>query len=134
MSKVSLLLFLALLVSNCSYNITDEEKLESFYTLHKPEGEFSKFNKVVVINELGGCLNCTSMFVNEIKDSTFKTNILFIVSSSGAKVDISPFIDSTKSNIIWDSNSDFDEFDILKKSGVIYLDSNSKISKKELIN
>jgi hypothetical protein len=55
-----------------------------------------------------------------------RPDVLFIISSSGAKIDISYYLGFTAENVIVDRESKFDDLGLVNSSAVIYLEK-SKI-------
>ncbi len=64
-------------------------------------------------------MNCNNSFATIMADSLDVEDILFIVSCDGCKVDISPYIEIDRENVIWDKNLDFNELEIVKTCAVI---------------
>lgn len=125
----SLLLCLMLFFFSCTVGPEDKSDLiRDFYMKAKPEGSFDNFEKVIVISEKTTCLNCTNWFATKLADSLEIPETLYVVSGTGAKIDISPYIDEEQDNLILDFNSHFDKTRILDGSGIIYLDDGKVVS------
>lgn len=128
--------FLTFIISSfvifaCSVSQSDEEKLERFVKTVDSSINLQDFTKIIIIHENDGCPTCINLFANEHIEQLTKQKTLFIISASGAKVDISSFIEHDRENVIWDSNMDFQQLGILKNSGIIHLDRSGKIIGKE---
>lgn len=118
---------LVLLIISCNnqagqtHGKNENEIIKEFYTSQTSREDFSKYRSAILINEGGSCLNCNNAFAlshaNEIEDDS----ILFIVSSCGSRIDISPYITQERSNIIWDSMSVFEELLPLETCKVVEL-------------
>lgn len=120
-------LLICLLVFSCNKK-SDLEKVQEYYYSNKPDGKFENFRKVIILNELGNCINCNNKFALQMSDSINSKEILFIVSCSGAKVDISPYLDKHQDNIIVDRQTRFDLLQITKACAIINLDTQYKIT------
>ncbi len=103
------------------------DKIKKYYEEHRPKGHFEKYKKVIVISELGKCKKCNSQFSLQSAQYLNYNDILFIVTGIGTKVDISPYIDISKEDLIWDIQSQFDNLNIVKACAIIDL-SNGKIT------
>lgn len=114
----SIAIFFLLAFSSCQ-NKSNFKKTQKFYKKHQPDGDFSKFYKIVIINELGNCINCNNKFALQMADSINNPNILFIVSATGARVDISSYINKEQDNIIWDTKLEFNTLEIAKTCAMI---------------
>jgi hypothetical protein len=120
-------LLICLLVFSCNKK-SDIEKVREYYYSNKPDGKFENFRKVIIINELGSCINCNNKFALQMSDSINNKEILFIVSCSGAKVDILPYLDKHQDNIIVDRQARFDLLQITKACAIINLGKQYKIT------
>lgn len=127
----SLLVLLLLLVIRCSDSDT-YEKVEDFYKRFKT-GNLDQYNKIIVINEDGTCLNCNNLFAKNQANNLSSDSILFIVSGQGTRVDISAYIDKNASNLILDPENKFGELSLYKGCSIIEL-KNKKIKNITPIN
>ncbi len=113
-----IIVFISIVLLGCTDNF-EKESIVKFYEEHCPSGNIYNYRKIVVINDLGGCMNCNNSFATIMADSLDVEDILFIVSCDGCKVDISPYIEIDRENVIWDKNLDFNELEIVKTCAVI---------------
>lgn len=119
-----LLIFLVASLCGCQQRqLTDKEKIEAFYHENVPEGDFGKFRKVTVINELGTCIVCNRQFAQCQYTNLDDTTNLFIISSVGQNIDIHSYLENPRSNIIWDTMRQFDQLGICDTCCVIALDT-----------
>lgn len=127
--SVLVILLICTLSFSCKQK-SDIEKIQDYYLVHKPDGKFEKYRKIIIINELGNCINCNNRFSLQMSYSINNQSILFIVSGMGSKVDISPYINILQENIIWDTKSEFDQLKITKACAIIDIDigRNTKIT------
>lgn len=116
----------------CTNESSDEEKLEQFFNSYNTEYSLKEINSIIVINEDDGCISCINLFASEHEEQLSEDRNLFIISATGAKVDISTFVFDSLKNVLWDSKMEFSRLNILPKSGTIQLDKNGKIIKKEI--
>lgn len=93
-----------------------------------PQQKFNTFNYIVIINEIGDCINCNNLFSKKIANSIEREDVLFILSGNGTKVDISDFIDKDYPNVIWDQNADFNQLNIVDKCAILELSKDSILS------
>lgn len=137
MNKLIACYILALLVS-CSNSVqgpssktekpSEYAQIKQFYSTHK-SGNFDKFQRIIVINEEGTCINCNNSFSKAMGRHIKKEEILFILSGNGTKVDMSAYVEQNQKNIILDFNNDFGKLNIVKQCAIIDIDSNHEISK-----
>lgn len=115
----SLLILLILVTGSCSKQ-TNYEKIERFYLQFK-QGDFSRFKKVIVINEEGTCLNCNNIFARNQAEKVDETTYLFIVSGQGTRVDISAYISKNAPNLIVDYTNEFSRLNLVKGCAIFEL-------------
>lgn len=102
---------------------TEYEKIAGFCRENGLD-DLSKYSTVVVINEEGNCLNCNNSFAISQAKSIEEESILFIVSGSGTRVDISPYLNRSASNVILDSKDAFRKLNLVQSCAVISLSKN----------
>lgn len=95
--------------------------IAQFYKQNVPNGDFGCFSRVVIINERGTCMNCNSLFAKRQLADLDNDSVLFIISSQGARIDISGYLDSSRNNVIWDTMYLFNRFNIVDSCTVIQL-------------
>jgi hypothetical protein len=122
MSKLGYI-WLIVLVSACSFNQTDFEKIESFYTTYK-NGSFDSYRYIVVINSKGGCLSCNNIFAKMMSKDLENEKVLFILSGQGTKVDISAYLDRKEENVLLDLEDDFSKLNIVNYCAVLEVENN----------
>ncbi|MNU95255.1 hypothetical protein D3C71_852660 [compost metagenome] len=127
MKNSHFLLFLLLLANSCSNpkHPDEYEKIEVFYQQFK-KGNLEQYNKIIVINEEGTCLNCNNIFARNQAEKINKTTNLFIVSGRGTRVDISAYISKNAPNLILDHTNEFSRLNLVKGCAIIELE-NKKI-------
>jgi len=132
MNKILLLVALFFIGSGCSNKKTDFDKIQDFIHETHPNVELKNYKKLVSINEEGDCINCNNTFSRKMGEVVENKSILFILSGNGTKVDISAFVDSEHTNVIWDYNN---EFGLLKLATActIYTVKEGKFSNKVTI-
>lgn len=122
----------------CSENQTKKapilssfEKLELY--CKSKQKTIANYKHVIVINEIGTCINCNNIFAKNQGENLNADSTLFIVSGIGNKVDLSSYIDRESSNLIFDEAAGFDSLNIVKSCAIITLSKDS-IRSIELIN
>lgn len=116
-----LILFLLLVHYSCSSPVDNSSVIRSFYETMKPNGRYSDFKQIIIINENGNCINCNNKFSREMSALLSDSTKLFIVSGTGAKVDFSYYLDINQDNLIVDSAFIFKKYDIAKSCMIIDL-------------
>ncbi len=105
-------------VISCNHNLTDYDKIGLF--LKNNNKNITNYKYLIVLNELGTCMNCNNIFSKKMGKNIDNDSLLFIVSSSGLLIDISPYLDKKeKNNIIIDSNKEFDKLNLINHSSII---------------
>tara|TARA_R110002050_G_scaffold245367_1_gene382970 strand:- start:38620 stop:39069 length:450 start_codon:yes stop_codon:yes gene_type:complete len=125
MNKIVTALAVSLLFFTCKQP-SNYEKMELL--LHN-QFEFDSLrviDHIVVINELGDCLNCNNSFSVAMSKYIESENVLFIICGTGSRVDISPYYNSTSNHVIWDRRNSFNELNMVGSSAIINL-KNQKI-------
>ena len=100
---------------------TDSAKLAYYYHQIYPNGDFGKYDKAVVIREGKRCPTCDKRFARGQEMNVNDTNTLFIVAALGILVDISPYVDIPRDNVIWDTMLLFDDINMVDSSMVFDL-------------
>lgn len=95
--------------------------VKHFYTEQTQRDDFSKYRRAIIINENGTCLNCNNAFAQAHAKNIVDDSTLFIVSSEGAKVDISPYISRQHRNVIWDTSYAFESLFTLDQCTILEL-------------
>lgn len=132
MNRLGLLLIATSLFSSCNisydssnienYNDVDTAAIiQSFYNEYAKDTNFSHFQKVILINEHGSCLNCNNLFSLEHENEVNSDSVLFIISSYGCRIDISKYITNPHDNVIWDSLCLLDELLLFEKCEILDL-------------
>ncbi len=123
---ISFIIFFCIILFGCSSS--EKEKIINFYEKHRKSGNVYNYRKIVVINDLGVCMNCNNNFAAMMSDSLDVKDILFIISCDGSKVDISSYIGIDRENVIWDKNLDFNDLKIVNNCAVIDFKDSLRIS------
>lgn len=95
--------------------------IRNFYYEHGHDTNFSSFRKVILLNELGTCMNCNNGFCLNHQDEVSDESVLFIISSYGQKIDISNYVLQQHNNVIWDSTGNLNKLLPLNKCEIINL-------------
>ncbi len=130
---IVLLLAICSVFSACKEE-TDLDKIQKYYNAQKVDGNFDNFSKIIVINEKGTCMSCNSRFAKKMAGKLNDTSILFIVSSAGAMIDISSYLNKEQDNFIWDPKKEFDKLNIMQSSGIIEIDKTTDSLKITEVN
>lgn len=121
-NSIFLLIIVSAILGSCNRKAASEaEKIKSFYYQCVPDGDFGRFSRVVIINELGTCMNCNNRFASCQYADIDNDSVLYIVSSQGARIDISKYTDSARSNVVWDTMFLFNDLGISDTCTVIHL-------------
>lgn len=131
MKNKRLIFLFVLLMSSCS-SPDIYEQIEVFYGQFKT-GSLDQYNRIIVINEDGTCLNCNNLFAKNQAGNLSGDSVLFIVSGYGTKVDISAYVDKNAPNLILDPENEFGKLNLQKGCSIINLE-NKKIKRITPIN
>ena len=118
MNKHLTILLLILLLASCKQQ-NDYQKIISL--LDEKNIQITNYKQLVAINTLGDCLNCNKTFSLEMSAYLEQDSTLFIVSTPGAKIDISPYLKKESSNIILDFRKEFNKLNIINHSSIFKL-------------
>ena len=130
MNRCVAILFLSVIVIACKPE-TEYEKMAHYFESHS-EGDLSQFEYVIVINEIGSCINCNNYFSKEMTKALKDDKVLFILSGNGTKVDMSGYIQKDHKNVIWDRPAHFDELKIVEKCAILEIKDKQIIEKTEI--
>lgn len=128
MKTTYFILFSSILLFECSNSYTSPlthldttSIIRDFYFEETQKDDFSKYRRVVIINENGTCLNCNNAFAQAHAKNIADDSTLFIVSSEGAMVDISPYISRQRPNVIWDTFYAFESLLTMNQCAILEL-------------
>jgi hypothetical protein len=102
---------------------SDYHKINAF--LDEKNIQITNYTQLVAINTLGDCLNCNNTFSLEMSKYLKQDSTLFIVSTPGAKIDISPYLTKKSSNIILDFRKEFNNLNIINHSSIFKFKENT---------
>jgi hypothetical protein len=80
--------------------------------------------KWIALIDERGCSGCNITFSTVISKFINKNEGLILVSSTGRVVDIGPYLADSARNVFDANIQDFVKLNILKKSGIIFLENN----------
>ncbi len=134
------ILFVSFVVFSC-VDSTSKKPVEKIRSNYEKLVQYCKeknhpvnhYKTIIVINEIGTCINCNNIFSKGQGENLNSDSILFIVSGVGNKVDLSAYVDQKSPNLIYDVSSGFDELNIVKSCAIISLHPN-EIDTIEQIN
>ena len=116
MSKIISIFIITLFLTSCNQQ-NDYQKINTF--LDVKNIQITDYTQLVAINTLGDCLNCNNTFSLEMSKYLEQDSTLFIVSTPGAKIDISPYLSKESSNIILDFRKEFNALNIINYSAIL---------------
>jgi len=120
MNKYIFIYTIILLILSCN-QVSNYEKIESLLFTEFEFENLHEMDYIVIINELGDCLNCNNAFSVAMSKYIESENILFIICGTGSRVDISPYINSTSNQVIWDKRNSFIKLNLVGRSAIIKL-------------
>ena len=118
LKKVSRLLLVIILLNSCNHKVTNYEKIETFIKKNFNK-DLNGYDYLIVINEQGDCLNCNNKFSVTLSKYLDNNNVLYLVSTPGFNIDVSPYIKKDHSNVLLDYNNEFSKLDLVKKCAII---------------
>jgi hypothetical protein len=124
MTKFLTLLLLFFVFLSCQ-TPSQYEKVKSFLNVINQDIDLNDYKGLIVINERGSCINCNFAFSQAISKHIGNENVLFIVSTAGNNIDISPYLESEKSNIIFDYNNNFFKLKMVDRCAIFTLSNQS---------
>ena len=128
MKNILYIPLLACLLSACNGNQENHSEatsldttaiIQQFYTDQTQKNDFSKYRQAIIINERGLCLNCNNAFSLCNAKDLDNDSTLFIISSDGTQIDISPYLSTQHPNVIWDSLYSFDSLLPMNQCSII---------------
>ena len=127
-TRFLLIFVLILLLSACS-KVTNNSKLENLLIQNK----ITNINnvKTIFILSSNDCLNCNVSLSNSLESFIDDKFSVIIITADETRMDLSKF--KNHSNIIFVNENDHKDFQLLKKSQIIYL-KNGNIEKIVTIN
>jgi len=138
MNKLAFILFGLALNYSCSRNLNDYEKINHFLVNKLDYNDLRSQDFLIVINEMGTCMNCNNSFSKYMSKYIDSEKVLFLICSSGSRIDISMYLNSEENLILYDMHNDFSELNLINQSGIFKLkdekiDTLIKINVKNVI-
>ncbi len=123
--KLSNLIFVALMGIFFNFSCKNEvisnyAKIDKFLST-KYHKKINKYDYLIIINEQGNCLNCNNNFSKSVSKHIKSDNVLYIISTQGFNVDISPYVNKNHSNVLFDYDNEFSKLNLVKKCAIIDL-------------
>ena len=84
--------------------------------------QLTDYDQIIVINEMGECMKCNNTFAEGMSRYLDRDNLLFVICSAGNRVDISPFIEEEKANVILDYGNEFESLGLIHHCAIFELD------------
>tara|TARA_R110002050_G_scaffold264525_1_gene405381 strand:- start:3323 stop:3760 length:438 start_codon:yes stop_codon:yes gene_type:complete len=126
MSKLNIIIIIISFVGCNVKKDTMYSLLENFILKEYNVDNLNDYDNVVVVTDEGSCIECNRAFSKLMGSVVNRPDILFIISTSGSKIDISYYLEFTTENVIVDRESKFSDLGLVKSSAIIYLEK-SKI-------
>jgi len=121
-SLIYIMLFVLVFFSCASPQKSDYEKINNYLRTVHNYHELQLYKNIVVINESGTCMNCNNSFSKSMTKNIENDNVLFLICSPGRKVDISGYLDTEKSNILFDFHNKFGKLNLVNHCAIIKLE------------
>lgn len=117
------LISLLVLLYGCVSEQSDYEKVAAF--IHDNyQLKLEKYDYLIVVNEQGDCLNCNNAFSTSIARYIDNDNVLYLISSPGFNIDVSPYIQKEQENVLLDFSNHFAELNLVEKCAILDLGNN----------
>ena len=94
--------------------------------------DIKDFDHLVVINEMGGCITCSNRFAELMEEHIDNKSILFLICSSGSKIDVSAYLNREVDNIVYDFRNKFATLNIVNHCSIISLDEEKSCAVTEI--
>lgn len=120
MNKISIYTLTFLLCFSCS-NMKSYDKIDAFLKTELDYSELKNKEFLIVLNEMGSCLNCNNAFSKYMAKYIDSEKVLFLICSSGSRIDISMYINSEENHILYDMRNKFSELELINQSGIFKL-------------
>jgi len=98
---------------------TPESRLQTYLSSFRSSSPVSS-KAILVIGE-GGCITCNKMFSDLVSQSLQNDSLFSIITASGVRTDISPWLQASGPNVHFDHHGEFQKLEIFKGSGIITL-------------
>lgn len=112
--------FLLACSANTKYDVLKTYIQDTFHDV-----QLDNYEYIVVINELGECLNCNNSFSKGMSKYLSNERVLFLITSLGARVDISDYLHQKNKNILRDFNSKFNDLINVNHCAILKLNQQS---------
>lgn len=120
MNKISIYILGLFLIFSCS-KVKDYEKIDSFLKSELNYKDLKDKEFLIVINEMGSCINCNNAFSKYMAKYIDSEKVLFLICSSGSRIDISMYINSEENHILYDMYNKFSGLNLINQSGIFKL-------------
>jgi len=120
LKQVSRVLFFLIFLNSCNNKVTNYEKIQIFIK-NKFNKDLKSYDYLIVINEQGDCLNCNNKFSVTLSKYLDNNNVLYLVSTPGFNIDVSPYIKKDYLNVLLDYENEFSKLNLVKKCAIIDL-------------
>jgi len=118
LKKISSLLLVFILFYSCINKTTNYDKIQTFIK-DRFDKDLNTYDYLIVINEQGDCLNCNNKFSLALSKYLNNNNVLYLVSTPGFNIDVSPYIKKDHSNVLLDYKNEFSKLDLVKRCAII---------------
>ncbi len=124
------LLFLIIICVGCQ-ETTTYDKINHFLNTEYNK-DLEAFSHLVIINEMGECMNCNNKFSKSMTEYIDNESILFLICSHGVNIDISAYLDEKVDNIVYDFRNKFATLNIVNHCSIISLDEEKSCAVTEI--
>ena len=124
-----LLIFVLILLLSACNKVSNNSKLEDLLIQNKITN-INNVNKIFILSS-NDCLNCNVSLSNSLESFIDDKFSVIIITADETRMDLSKF--KSRSNIIFVNENDHKDFQLLKKSQIIYL-KNGNIERIITIN
>lgn len=109
-----------LLIQGCdTHTPYDYERIDTFLKTEYNFHHFSEYDRLIIINELGDCINCNNTFAKSVASKTDNEKLLFLISTPGTRVDISGFLSHEYENVLYDFHNNFSNLELVSHCAII---------------
>lgn len=113
------MLALSLLLTSCAASERKDNIIDALH--HLPGFQLSQGTKAIVIISDNSCIPCNESFSTLIATSLNNPTVQFVIAAHASHLDLTPYINSTRKDIMYDTQDFLAKNNIIKSSAVVFI-------------